>query len=125
MQMDAQSPTGETVPPFDASELRRQLGDDDELMAETVQIFLEDCPAQLAAIETAVAGRDGVAIQRAAHSLRGAASNLWASGVVETARTLEHKAKAGDLDGIDEGTERVRSELQRLVSALTDLRMAS
>jgi len=124
MHADVQSPTSQEVPPFDLRELRRQLGDE-QLMAETVQIFLEDCPAQMATIEAAVAAGNADAIQRAAHSLRGAASNLWAAGVVEATGVLEQKGKVGDLDGLDLVTERVKAELQRLVSALTNLKLAS
>jgi HPt (histidine-containing phosphotransfer) domain-containing protein len=52
-------------------------------------LFLEDCPARLAAIKLAIDRGDADQIRETAHALKGAAGNLSATGLFEAASTLE------------------------------------
>jgi HPt (histidine-containing phosphotransfer) domain-containing protein len=121
MHTDTQTPAANPSAPVDVVELRRQLGDDDELIAETIQIFLEDYPLQLQHVAAAVATSDAQALRRSAHALRGAASNLWAVHVVEIARRLERQGESGALGGAEELVARLEGEMARLAAALTDV----
>ena len=113
-----------TAAPMDVEEMRRQLGNDDALVAEVIQLFLDDCPVRMAALAAAVDARDAATVRRAAHAIKGAASNFFASGVVKTAAALEMLAAGGDLTGVDELAGRLDIEMQRLVTAMTELRSA-
>jgi CheY-like chemotaxis protein/HPt (histidine-containing phosphotransfer) domain-containing protein len=84
---------------FDQSVLLAQVEGDQELLAELVELFAEDCPRLLSEIEQAVVRGEGEGLARAAHTLKGAASNFGAQGVVTLARRLEEMGYAGELAG--------------------------
>ena len=122
--MQGNSESTVNAAPMDAEEMRRQLGNDDALVAEVIELFLEDCPVRMAALATAIDVRDAAMVRRAAHAIKGSASNFFASRVVETAAALEMLADGGDLTGVDELAGRLDTEMGRLVTAMTELRSA-
>jgi HPt (histidine-containing phosphotransfer) domain-containing protein len=81
---------------LDLVDMRRRLGDDDELISDLLDLFLEDYPARIDAIADAIKSGDAVAARRAAHSLKGSASNVSAYRVVEAAAVLESSAERGE-----------------------------
>jgi HPt (histidine-containing phosphotransfer) domain-containing protein len=105
--------------------MRRRLGDDEGLIADLLGLFLEDCPAQLAAIESTVSARDLDAVRRNAHALKGSASNLSASGVTEAAATLEDIAERGDVGALDRQFARLAVEVEQLVAELRNVQHGS
>jgi HPt (histidine-containing phosphotransfer) domain-containing protein len=82
---------------LDLEDALRRLGNDEELLREIAQIYLEDSPAMLERIQTAVAAGDASGLQRAAHSLKGLAATLSAAEVVGGAQRLEHLAASRNL----------------------------
>ena len=66
-----------------------RVGGDRELLAEISRLFVDDAPRHLARIRQALDARDGDALLRAAHGLKGAAANFDADAVVAAARALE------------------------------------
>ncbi|MCA1586592.1 MAG: response regulator [Acidobacteria bacterium] len=107
--------------PFDADELSRRLGGDEELMAELVGLFLDDGAARLEQLHAAVVARDQKQIRLRSHALKGAAANLSAAAVVACSRALEDAARAGQFDvvEVDAAWQRLHDEAVRLVTALT------
>jgi CheY-like chemotaxis protein len=89
------SPGGPAPPPavkagqVDRALALQQLGGDEVLFTEVIQLFLEDCPAHLATIKNAVDRGDAEQIRVSAHALKGAAGSLSATGLFEAASTLE------------------------------------
>ena len=102
-------------PRLDINDMRRRLGDDDALIADLIGLFVEDYPAQLAAIEAAVTTRQLDALRREAHGLKGAASNLSAGGVIEAAAALERMAERGDASQLDQQFRQLTLEVELLV----------
>lgn len=74
---------------FDLAGLRETAGEDDELVAEVIRLFIEDAPLLTAAIDKAVAQGDRIALREAAHALKGAAGSLNAANVAAAAAALE------------------------------------
>lgn len=109
---------------MDAEEMRRQLGNDDALVEEVIQLFLDDCPVRMAALAAAIDARDAGTVRRAAHAIKGGASNFFASEVVNAAAALEAMGASGDLTGVNELARRLDTEMRRLVTAMTELRSA-
>jgi CheY-like chemotaxis protein/HPt (histidine-containing phosphotransfer) domain-containing protein len=71
---------------------------DDEhltMTREVIALFQADAPARLDAIAAAVAAQDAPALARAAHALKGGASNIGASAIQQEADTLEAAALQG------------------------------
>jgi two-component system sensor histidine kinase/response regulator len=83
---------------FNQTELMDRLGGDTELLQDVIKLFLDDCPAQVAAIKAAVDQRDGALLRSTAHALKGAAANLSASALFEAAQTLERLGAEGRLE---------------------------
>jgi signal transduction histidine kinase/CheY-like chemotaxis protein len=109
-----------TAPPaIDRRALLARFDGDEQLLAEVIQFFLEDCPVHLAAIKEAVETRDADSLRKAAHALKGAASNLSAGGLVAAAAALERMGTEKRLDPCEAGWRQVSSEAALLIDALT------
>ena len=78
-----------------------RVGGDASLLQEVAQLFLEDYPNSLSAIETAIQSGDSKALERAAHTLKGAVANFGVDPVVQSALALEMSGRLGDLSGCD------------------------
>jgi two-component system sensor histidine kinase/response regulator len=114
------APSDTPPAPFDVAQMRERMGDDDELIAEIIGLFLEDYPIQLAAIELAIEERDPDRIRSGAHTLKGSASALSASGVVAAARALEVLDNPVDVSAIDANLVTLVAEVERLAVALRE-----
>jgi two-component system sensor histidine kinase/response regulator len=77
--------------------------------------FVDTANAVLATIRTAVAAGDFLALSEAAHVIKGASANLFASAVVVEAGRLEVAAKLGDVVEIKKCAERVSIEVGKAV----------
>ena len=82
---------------IDRGHIMKRLGGDEELFAEVIRLFLEDCPVRLAAIKKAVDHDDAEQIRQTAHALKGAAGNMSATKLVEATATLERIGAEGRL----------------------------
>jgi two-component system sensor histidine kinase/response regulator len=83
-----------------------------------VESFADTGNAVLATVRTAVAAGDFLALSEAAHVIKGASANLFASAVVVEARRLEDAAKLGDVAEIMKSAERVSIEVAKAVEYL-------
>jgi len=104
----------------DVLETLRELSGDDEpsLFAELVQIFLDDTPVRLEAIEAAFASADADGIGRAAHALKSSAANLGALALSEMFRDLEQAGREHDIERAGSLIHSVRDEYGRVKEAL-------
>ena len=106
---------------MDIDDMRRRFGDNDVLIAELFQLFLEGYLPQVAAIKAAVDARDLSAVRRSAHTFKGAASNLSATGVVGAAALLEEAADRGEMAAIDGLFATLDNEIEQLAAELRRL----
>lgn len=67
-----------------------------ELLAELIELFLEDAPQRLSALEEALHGADGDGVRDAAHGLKSSAANLGAAILSRVCSDLELAARRGD-----------------------------
>jgi HPt (histidine-containing phosphotransfer) domain-containing protein len=86
-----------------------------DLARGLVQSFADTANAVLATIRTAVAAGDFLALSEAAHVIKGASANLFASAVVVEARRLEEAAKLRDVVEIKMCAERASIEVGKAV----------
>jgi two-component system, sensor histidine kinase and response regulator len=96
------------------------LGGDAELLEEVVQVFLQTIPELLSQLNNAVRSGDAKEIAAAAHSIKGAAANIGAEVVSETARKLELMGKAETIADAAKEIESLTGELDALVSFARD-----
>ena len=89
-----------------------------ELLAEVVREFLimsEKCSTELVRL---LADGDCPAMERTAHSLKGASANVGATGLADVCARLELTAHQGQLSDAAEHMERFGEELERVRAAL-------
>jgi two-component system sensor histidine kinase/response regulator len=116
------------------ADLENSVGDDPEFLREIVETYLEDAPAQLAAIREGLAGGDAQRAHRGAHTLKSNSASVGAMGLAALCQEMEMftqpaTAEAVDLatpemslraDAIADELERVRVELEELVPPVAD-----
>jgi HPt (histidine-containing phosphotransfer) domain-containing protein len=104
------------------AELLAAVGDDPAFVGELVDTFLADAPAQLDAIDAAIAAGSAEQLVRPAHTLKGNSLNLGAVELAALGRMLEEQARAGVLDGAATRAAAARGELGRVRAALETAR---
>lgn len=90
-------------PTIDAQKLQAiknlaEPDDDDDFFKELLNIFFQRCPALLTELDAAVAGKDPVKLERAAHALKGTSGNLGAMMMMKLAEQLEVMGHSGKVE---------------------------
>jgi two-component system, sensor histidine kinase and response regulator len=91
-----------------------QEPDEPDAVAELAGLFLEDAPARLRAIRTAIAQSDPRRLREAAHGIKGSASNLGARRLAGVCLRIETAARQGDLAAAAELLDRLDDEFGRV-----------
>ena len=76
-----------------------QAGDDEEMLAELLDLLCTSSDDDLAKIKVAMAAGDAKGMGDAAHSIKGAAASLGIEQLATLAQTMEMAGRSGDLDG--------------------------
>lgn len=103
---------------LDVEDALQRLGNDQDLLRDIMQIYLEDSPAMIERIHAALSGADAKALQRAAHSLKGLAATLSAAEVVGVASQLEQMAASRNLTDAAKAAADVDQRVAELNEAL-------
>lgn len=83
---------------FERRALAKLLMDDESMIQEIIDTFLEDQPRQLAKLEEAFGNKDIEQIERIAHTIKGASGNVRGLAMNAVALDMEQAAKDGDFD---------------------------
>ena len=97
------------------------IGGDRELLAEVAGLFLENSPRLMVKIKEAVETGNPYELERAAHALKGSASNFAAESTVEAALRLETMGRSMELAGVQEAYRALESEMGRLCPVLAEI----
>jgi PAS domain S-box-containing protein len=108
----------------DALKNLRELGGDD-FLAEVIDAFLADAPGLLATLRQSLDDVSSEELRRAAHTLKSNGATLGAHGFADLCRTLEQRAKTGELEGAEKLVEEIEAEYRPLEAALAALRAGS
>ena len=103
---------------FDRETALAGLGGDERLLGELAGIFLGECPRWLAEGYAAVAQRSADRLRLVAHTIKGAASYLGASGVQAAAQRLETMGRDDKLEGAEEAWGALEQAVDSLRPAL-------
>jgi PAS domain S-box-containing protein len=106
------------TPPLDREAALERLGGDEELFAEVAALFLSDAPRMVEDIRRAAEAGDPATLQRAAHTLKGAAGYVGGVAAAAAARRVEELAAAGELAAAADPVAAVAREADRLRAAL-------
>jgi CheY-like chemotaxis protein/nitrogen-specific signal transduction histidine kinase len=102
----------------------RDLGGD-EFLGEVIDAFLADAPGLLATLRQSLEEQRTEELRRAAHTLKSNGATLGAEQFAELCRTLEQRAKEGELEGASGLVDQVEQEYRPLEEALSALRSES
>jgi signal transduction histidine kinase/DNA-binding response OmpR family regulator len=116
----AASTTPRAGPPVDRLAAMRRLGGDADLLAQVIELFLEDCPARLAALRAAVSRGDAREVRFVAHALKGSAGTLAANALSEAAAGLEQIAVAGRIGEAAAAADVLEKEAEKVLAYLRD-----
>jgi HPt (histidine-containing phosphotransfer) domain-containing protein len=94
---------------------------DEELVAQLVEAALDDLPCQVRKLKDSLAAADITTSERQAHSIKGAAANIGAESLRDTAERMEKAARQGDLEScrealpvLEQNFEQLRREMEQL-----------
>ncbi len=114
----AATPAEPPAPVLDASvldELRSILGGEVDRL---IEVFLDDTPTIIAALETAAAGPDMEGLRNAAHTLKSSSANLGAMSLSNAAKRVELGARMGTLERPAVAVAMIANEFARARAAL-------
>ncbi|HXQ29154.1 MAG TPA: response regulator [Gemmatimonadales bacterium] len=108
------------APPVDLESFRQTLRDAgaEEAVDTILDTFLEQAPERLGALTAAATARQGDAIMRAAHALRGAAATIGARELAGLLEHMEHAAQAGLVPEAVAELERVETAAAAVIDAV-------
>jgi signal transduction histidine kinase/DNA-binding response OmpR family regulator/HPt (histidine-containing phosphotransfer) domain-containing protein len=105
--------------PWDQVAALARVGGDEDLLRETSGLLLSELPGLLGNVHAALKKQDAVALERAAHKLKGSLGIFEARNACAAARRLEEFGRAGDLDGAATTLQALDEETARLTPALS------
>jgi len=97
---------------------------DAAVVAELIDLFLQDAPARLAQAREALAAGNAAEACEAAHSLKGSARNLRAEQLAKACEALEKMGKTGTLDDVETLLGQAEVELQKVTTLLKQQKKA-
>ncbi len=112
---------GEGPPPVDLDGFREAMREAgiESVVESAVRIFLEETPARMADLRSAVEAGDGEAVEQVAHALKSGARNLRAVRFGELLERMEDLGRGGDVSAaaallpeVEEACERVMEYLE-------------
>jgi HPt (histidine-containing phosphotransfer) domain-containing protein len=103
-------------------EIINRLGGDREFAAECVDLFESELPGMLTGLREAIARGSCVDVNRAAHTIKGAAANFCVTGPTLTAAEMERLTRDGRLDEAGPLQPALERQLDGLVSKLQQLK---
>ncbi len=99
--------------PVDVDHLEVMTDGDKEFAAELIEMYRVDTRQRLDTLDEALNGSDLDRVEREAHTIKGASSNVGTNLVREVAFELEALARQGDLSRGIELLDRLRQEFDR------------
>jgi PAS domain S-box-containing protein len=108
--------------PLDLTKLDEITDGDAEFTAELLETFFASATESLAEVQHALAGLDRPQLSRIAHRLKGAAANIHAVTVAQTAARLEQDAKAGSHEELAELSAELRVQVEQVAEFLRQAR---
>ena len=118
--VEQEDPAPATVLPsvFEREAALGRMGGDTGLLTEVIQLFIEDCPARVAAIKAAVDAKNGAAIAAETHALKGAAGNLSVVSLFATCEILEQLGRENRFEAAEAAWRRLADEATHVLDSL-------
>lgn len=109
-------------PLFDEAQFREQMCNDDELMAEIIDLYLVESAKQREQMKTAIDGNDLASLSRLAHTIKGSLGSLHTPLARSRAQELEIAAKHGETAASASALAALEIDLQATNAVLLSFR---
>ncbi|MGO8704349.1 MAG: response regulator [Candidatus Brocadiia bacterium] len=106
---------------IDKNEVLGRVDGDIELLRELHGIFVAEYPKLLTKVREAMSERNGEALGKAAHTIKGMLANLGSKAAAEAALRLEKMPAGESLSGVEEAYTVLEKETERFSRALAAL----
>jgi len=116
--MSSPSPSPSRSPLIDRAGALSRMGDDLELLQEMAAMFIRDVPRLMTTLQEALEAGDAEETARAAHSIKGLASNFGGAPCMEAALVIEEPAKSGQLANLETRVGPLSQQVDLLCDAL-------
>jgi CheY-like chemotaxis protein len=103
---------------FDKQDLLEQLDGDEEFFNELLLTFLQEIPARIGELRSALERNDPNSITEQAHTIKGASANIGAHALKQVALEIEVAGKSRDLHKAHSYSEKLEREYSLLKSVL-------
>lgn len=104
----------------DFDEALERVAGDETMLRELAEIFLEQSPQWLDAIEDSIESGHPEGVFRAAHDIKGSVEVFQADSAVQAAKQLEEMGRNENLEEADEAFGALKAELVWVRNALED-----
>ena len=124
MESNNSGPRWNNAPTLDTSvleELRQYSDEEQDLADELIELFLEDSPKQLLALQRAIQNADLGEVEKRSHRLKGSAGSIGAVRLREICEVLETTARAGTGPIAASADDDVAAEMDALRKALSSV----
>ena len=91
-----------------------------DLVEKVINLYLQDTPHLIQAIQEAVAQGDPLALKKAAHTLKSSSANLGAVTLAELCKTLEMMGHANTVENAEDIAAKMGVEYNRVLEALNN-----
>ena len=98
-----------------------KLDNDEELLLELSDMFVEQSPALMGEIAQAISVRDTGLLERLAHTMKGSAQVIGGQAVATAALQLEHRCRDGQHEEVPDAYAALESRVAELQQALQSL----
>ena len=121
----AEDPEKTSNYPVNLRRLREATMGDEEFMAELIDIYLDDSPAQIRVLRHAIEGREREVAASAAHRLKGSSGNLGADSLAALCRRVEESGRENRVEEMPGLLKDIEGEFSRVKEYLSAIRQDS
>jgi HPt (histidine-containing phosphotransfer) domain-containing protein/CheY-like chemotaxis protein len=118
------APPPDSLPILEPEKFEEQVGFDNELMVEIIDLFLDEGKKQVVAMDESVAAKDWESLSKIAHTIKGSLGSLHASCARARAQELETASKNHEAEVSIQAYRLLVQDLQKLEPRLLELRAA-
>ncbi|MBW1849896.1 MAG: transporter substrate-binding domain-containing protein [Deltaproteobacteria bacterium] len=115
---DAEAIETAELPILDPDQIYQLMGDDEEMIKEFVEIFLNDVQVQIQRLEEAVQSGRGDDIEKVAHRIKGSAGDVGGKRLRQVAWEIEIAAKENSIEDCRKKMPEVSEEFAKLNTEL-------
>ena len=92
-----------------------------DVLQEVLNLFLDEVPKKISALQSAVASGDATTVQRAAHSLKGSSGNIGARAMYDVCRQLDDRARSEELARLQPLVDTLSAEYGKVEAEIRSL----